>query len=72
LLDDCNQLGVHVRTMQWPSNGQYVLISPNGDMSANPVNGGDGSLIFGNVSAGPESLWASYPYKAAHAKKYSS
>lgn len=65
-------LGVNVRTMEWPNNGQYVLISPKGDVSANPVDGGSGSIIFGNVSAGPEDLWNAYPFKDAHLKKYSS
>ncbi len=67
-----NQLGVNVRTMEWPNNGQYVLISPNGDVSANPVDAGSGSLVFGNVSSSPGALWQGYPFKDAHLKKYSS
>jgi MoaA/NifB/PqqE/SkfB family radical SAM enzyme len=66
------QLGVNVRTMEWPNNGQYVLISPNGDVSANPVDGADGSLVFGNVSSGPGALWQAYPFQEAHLRKYSS
>ena len=72
MADEGARLGVNVRTMEWPNNGQYVLISPTGQVSANPVDGGSGSLVFGHVSANPESLWQAYPFKDAHLGKYHS
>jgi MoaA/NifB/PqqE/SkfB family radical SAM enzyme len=65
--------GINVRAMEWPNNGQYVLIAPNGDASANPVDGQDGSLVFGNaIASSPDELWKAYPFKETHLEKYSS
>lgn len=62
-----------IRTRHWSEPGQYVLLLPNGDVTANPIANGLGFEVIGNLRThSAEQLWAAYAYKRQHIGVYGS
>jgi len=64
--------GINIRLVRWPNNGQYVMVNPNGDVTANPVHNGDGNFLkIGNILDDSISeLWDAYPFRKSHIDFY--
>jgi MoaA/NifB/PqqE/SkfB family radical SAM enzyme len=59
--------GGEIKPKYWQADGHYVIIGPDGDVSANPVKNTEGRIVFGSIlKDSPETLWEKYPYKEAH------